>query len=581
MTFTPAPWPRKLRSQEWYGGNSRDTIYHRGWLKNQGYPHDLFDGRPIIGIMNTWSDLTPCNGHLRELAEKVKAGIWEAGGFPVEVPVFSASENTFRPTAMMFRNLAALSIEEQLRGQPIDGAVLMVGCDKTTPSLLMAAASCDVPSIVVTGGPMLNGYFRGERVGSGTHLWKFSEAVKAGKMTQEEFLEAEAGMSRSTGTCNTMGTASTMASMAEALGMALSGNAAIPAVDSRRRVMAQMSGRRIVQMVKDDLKPSDIMTKQAFENAIRTNGAIGGSTNAVIHLLAIAGRVPGVDLTLDDWDRCGRDVETIVNLMPSGEYLMEEFFYAGGLPVVLKRLGEAGLLHKDALTVSGETIWDEVSGVLNHNEDVIRPVGKGLTPQGGIAVLKGNLAPNGAVLKPSAASPHLMQHRGRAVVFEDIDDYKARINDPDLDIDETCVMVLKNCGPKGYPGMSEVGNMGLPPKVLQKGITDMVRISDARMSGTAYGTVVLHTSPEAAAGGPLAVVRTGDMIELDVAARRIHLDISDEELSARLAAWQPNHDRFESGYGWLHQQHVQGADTGADLDFLKGCRGNAVGKDAH
>ncbi|MBR9765381.1 MAG: dihydroxy-acid dehydratase [Rhodobacteraceae bacterium] len=581
MTFKPAEWPRKLRSQEWYGGNSRDTIYHRGWLKNQGYPHDLFDGRPVIGIMNTWSDLTPCNGHLRELAEKVKAGIWEAGGFPVEVPVFSASENTFRPTAMMFRNLAALSIEEQLRGQPIDGAVLMVGCDKTTPSLLMAAASCDVPSIVVTGGPMLNGYFRGERVGSGTHLWKFSEAVKAGEMTQEEFLEAEAGMSRSTGTCNTMGTASTMASMAEALGMALSGNAAIPAVDSRRRVMAQMSGRRIVQMVKDDLKPSDIMTKQAFENAIRTNGAIGGSTNAVIHLLAIAGRVKGVELTLDDWDRCGRDVETIVNLMPSGEYLMEEFFYAGGLPVVLKRLGEAGLLHRDALTVSGDTIWDEVKDVLNHNEDVIRPVGKGLTPQGGIAVLRGNLAPNGAVLKPSAASKHLLQHRGRAVVFEDIDDYKAKINDPDLDIDETCVMVLKNCGPKGYPGMSEVGNMGLPPKVLQKGITDMVRISDARMSGTAYGTVLLHTSPEAAAGGPLAVVRNGDMIEVDVAARRVHLDISDEELAARLAEWTPAHERFESGYGWLHQQHVEGADTGADLDFLKGCRGNAVGKDAH
>jgi len=581
MTFKPAPWPRRLRSQEWYGGNSRDTIYHRGWLKNQGHPHDLFDGRPIIGIMNTWSDLTPCNGHLRELAEKVKAGIWEAGGFPVEVPAFSASENTFRPTAMMYRNLAALSIEEQLRGQPIDGAVLMVGCDKTTPSLLMAAASCDVPSIVVTGGPMLNGYFRGERVGSGTHLWKFSEAVKAGEMTQEEFLEAEAGMSRSTGTCNTMGTASTMASMAEALGMALSGNAAIPAVDSRRRVMAQLSGRRIVQMVKDDLKPSDIMTKQAFENAIRTNGAIGGSTNAVIHLLAIAGRVEGVDLTLDDWDRCGRDVETIVNLMPSGEYLMEEFFYAGGLPVVLKRLGEAGLLHKDALTVSGESIWDEVRDVMNHNEDVIRPVGKGLTPQGGIAVLRGNLAPNGAVLKPSASSKHLLQHKGRAVVFEDIDDYKARINDPDLDIDETCVMVLKNCGPKGYPGMSEVGNMGLPPKILQKGITDMVRISDARMSGTAYGTVVLHTSPEAAAGGPLAVVRSGDMIELDVPGRRLHLDISEAELVERLANWAPTSETFDSGYGWLHQQHVQGADTGADLDFLKGCRGNAVGKDSH
>lgn len=580
MTFTPAPWPRKLRSQEWYGGNSRDTIYHRGWLKNQGYPHDLFDGRPIIGILNTWSDLTPCNGHLRELAEKVKAGVWEAGGFPVEVPVFSVSENTFRPSAMMFRNLAALAIEETIRGQPIDGAVLMVGCDKTTPSLLMAAASCDIPSIVVTGGPMLNGWFRGERVGSGTHLWKFSEAVKAGLMTQDEFLEAEASMSRSSGTCNTMGTASTMASMAEALGMALSGNAAIPAVDSRRRVMAQMSGRRIVQMVKDDLKPSDIMTKQAFENAIRVNGAIGGSTNAVVHLLAIAGRV-GVDLTLDDWDRCGRDVATIVNLMPSGQYLMEEFFYAGGLPVVIKRLAEAGQLHRDALTVSGASIWDEVKDAVNWNEDVIRPMDNPLTPQGGIAVLKGNLAPNGAVLKPSAASPHLLTHRGRAVVFEDIDDYKARINDEDLDIDETCVMVLKNCGPKGYPGMAEVGNMGLPPKVLRKGVTDMVRISDARMSGTAYGTVVLHTAPEAAAGGPLAVVQSGDMIELDVPNRRLHLDIPEAELAARLAAWRPLPDQPTSGYAWLHQQHVMGADTGADMDFLKGCRGNAVGKDSH
>ncbi|WP_106267829.1 L-arabinonate dehydratase [Donghicola tyrosinivorans] len=580
MSFTPAPWPRRLRSQEWYAGNSRDTIYHRGWLKNQGYPHDLFDGRPIIGILNTWSDLTPCNGHLRELAEKVKAGIWEAGGFPVEVPVFSASENTFRPTAMMFRNLAALAIEETIRGQPIDGAVLLVGCDKTTPSLMMAAASCDIPSIVVTGGPMLNGYFRGERVGSGTHLWKFSEAVKAGEMTQEEFLEAEQSMSRSSGTCNTMGTASTMASMAEALGMALSGNAAIPAVDSRRRVMAQLSGRRIVQMVKDDLKPSDIMTKAAFENAIRTNGAIGGSTNAVIHLLAIAGRV-GVDVTLNDWDRCGRDVATIVNLMPSGEYLMEEFFYAGGLPVVLKRLGEGGQLNKDALTVSGQTIWDEVRDVVNHNEDVIRPLERALTPQGGIAVLRGNLAPNGAVLKPSAASAHLMQHRGRAVVFEDIDDYKAKINDEALDIDETCIMVLKNCGPKGYPGMAEVGNMGLPPKVLRKGVTDMIRISDARMSGTAYGTVILHTSPEAAAGGPLAIVQTGDMIEVDVAARRLHLDLSDAEIAARLAAWTPIHERAASGYAFLHQTHVEGADTGADLDFLKGCRGNAVGKDSH
>ncbi|SLN68093.1 L-arabinonate dehydratase [Roseisalinus antarcticus] len=580
MAFTPAKWPRKLRSQEWFGGSSRDAIYHRGWMKNQGLPHDMFDGRPVIGIMNTWSELTPCNAHLKDLAERVRWGILEAGGFPVEVPAFSASESAFRPTAMMFRNLASMAVEEQMRGQPMDGCVLMVGCDKTTPSLLMAAASTDLPSIVVTGGPMLNGYFAGERVGSGTHLWKFSEAVKAGEMSAEEFHEAEASMSRSPGSCNTMGTASTMASMAEALGMALSGNAAIPAVDSRRRVMAQLTGRRIVQMVKDDLKPSDVMTKDAFANAIRTNAAIGGSTNAVIHLLAIAGRV-GVDLTLEDWDALGRDVPTIVNLMPSGKYLMEEFFYAGGLPVVIKRLGEAGLLNKDALTVSGETAWDQVKDVISHNEDVILPADKALAQSGGIAVVRGNLAPQGAVLKPSAATEALMVHRGRAVVFEDIDDYKAKIDDEALDIDETCVMVLKNCGPKGYPGMAEVGNMGLPPKVLRKGITDMVRISDARMSGTAYGTVVLHTSPEAAAGGPLAIVQDGDMIELDVPNRRLHLDVSDEEIARRLEAWQNPIQLPVGGYAQLFHTHVEGADTGADFDFLKGCRGAPVGKESH
>ena len=578
--FVPAPWPRKLRSQEWYGGTSRDTIYHRGWLKNQGYPHDLFDGRPVIGILNTWSELTPCNGSLRDLAEKVKAGIWEAGGFPLEVPVFSASENTYRPTAMMYRNFAAMAVEETMRAQPIDGAVLLVGCDKTTPSLLMGAASTDIPSILVTAGPMLNGWFRGERVGAGTHLWRFSEAVKAGEMSQEDFVAAEAAVTRSTGTCNTMGTASTMASMAEALGMALSGNAAIPAVDARRRVMAQLSGRRIVQMVKDDLRPSHIMTRAAFENAIRTNGAIGGSTNAVIHLLAMAGRV-GIDLTLDDWDRLGRDVPTIVNLQPSGKYLMEEFYYAGGLPVVLKRLGEAGLLNRDALTVSGSAIWDEVKDAENWNEDVILPADKPMTASGGIAVLRGNLAPGGAVLKPSAATPELMTHRGRAVVFEDIDDYKARINSDDLDVDETCILVLKNCGPRGYPGMPEVGNMGLPPKVLKKGITDMVRISDARMSGTAYGTVILHTSPEAAVGGPLAAVRSGDMIEVDVPNRRLHLDVTDEEIAARLAARSDAVPAPDGGYARLFHDHVQGAETGADFDFLVGSRGHDVPKDSH
>ncbi|WP_319775360.1 L-arabinonate dehydratase [Breoghania sp.] len=581
MPFQPAAWPRKLRSQEWYGGTSRDNIYHRGWLKNQGYPHDLFDGRPVIGLLNTWSELTPCNGHLHELAQKVKAGVWEAGGFPLEVPVFSASENTFRPTAMMYRNLAAMAVEETMRAQPIDGAVLLVGCDKTTPSLLMGAASTDIPSIVVSGGPMLNGWFRGERIGSGTALWQMSEDIKAGKISRADFLEAEQAMNRSSGTCNTMGTASSMASMAEALGMALSGNAAIPAVDARRRVMAQMTGRRIVQMVKDDLKPSDILTRQAFENAIRTNGAIGGSTNAVIHLLALAGRAE-VPLTLDDWDRLGRDVPTIVNLMPSGDYLMEEFFYAGGLPVVLKRLGEAGMLNREALTVSGKSIWEEVKDAENRNEDVIRPAQRALTSSGGIAVLKGNLAPDGAVIKPSAASPHLMKHRGRAVVFDDIDAYKAQIDDEALDIDETCVMVLRNCGPKGYPGMSEVGNMGLPPKVLRKGITDMVRISDARMSGTAYGTVILHVSPEAAAGGPLAIVRTGDMIEIDVEARSIHLDLSSDEIATRLAQWRaPEGPPAQGGYTRLYYDSVEGADTGADFIFLKGRRGREVPRDSH
>jgi dihydroxy-acid dehydratase len=549
-------------------------------MKNQGLPPDLLDGRPVIGILNTFSELNPCNAHLNDLAQRVKHGVYEAGGLPVDVPVFSVSESAFRPTAMMFRNLAAMAVEETIRGQQMDGVVALVGCDKTTPALLMGAASCDLPTILVSGGPMLNGYFRGERVGSGTHLWKFSEAVRAGEMTAAEFVEAEAAMSRSPGSCNTMGTASTMASMAEALGMTLSGNAAIPAVDSRRRVMAQLSGRRIVQMVRDDLRPSHILTRAAFRNAIRTNAAIGGSTNAVVHLLAIAGRV-GVPLTLDDWDAWGRDVPTIVNLMPSGAYLMEEFFYAGGLPVVIRQLAEAGLLDRTALTVSGGPIWDEVQHAQNHNADVIRPADRALTPSGGIVVLRGNLAPDGAVLKPSAASPALLCHRGRAVVFEDIDDYKARINDETLDIDETCVMVLKMCGPRGYPGMAEVGNMGLPPKILRRGITDMVRISDARMSGTAYGTVVLHAAPEAARGGPLAVVRDGDMIELDVPARRLHLDIAEADLAARLAGWSSPVARPSGGWAQLYHDHVEGADRGADMDFLTGCRGHAVARESH
>ena len=573
-----AEWPRKLRSQDWFGGTGKNAIMHRSWMKNQGLPADTFDGRPIIGICNTWSELTPCNAHLRDLAERVKRGVYEAGGFPVEFPVFSVGESTLRPTAMMFRNLAAMDVEEAIRGNPVDGVVLLGGCDKTTPSLLMGAASVDIPVILVSGGPMLNGKWRGKDVGSGTAIWQFSEMVKSGEMSLEEFMDAEQGMARSAGSCMTMGTASTMASMAEALGMTLPGNAAIPAVDARRRVISQLSGRRIVDMVKEDLRPSDILTKEAFENAIRVNGAVGGSTNAVLHLLALAGRV-GVDLTLDDWDRLGREVPTIVNLQPSGKYLMEEFYYAGGLPVVIKAVGEMGLLHKEAITVTGDTIWNGVKDVVNYNDDVIVPPEKALTQSGGIAVLRGNLAPKGAVLKPSAASPHLMQHRGRAVVFESIEDYHARINRDDLDIDETCIMVLKYCGPKGYPGMAEVGNMGLPPKVLKKGVTDMIRISDARMSGTAYGTVILHTAPEAADGGPLALVENGDMISIDVPNRSITLEISSEEMERRRAAWVNPVKPLSGGYGGLYVKTVMQADTGADLDFLVGSRGADIPMD--
>ncbi|CAM1638903.1 Dihydroxy-acid/6-phosphogluconate dehydratase [Bartonella apihabitans] len=575
-----AVWPRKLRSSEWFGGTGKNAIMHRSWMKNQGIPADNFDGRPIIGICNTWSELTPCNAHLRDLAERVKRGVYEAGGFPVEFPVFSTGESSLRPTAMMFRNLAAMDVEEAIRGNPVDGVVLLGGCDKTTPSLLMGAASVDIPVILVSGGPMLNGKWRGKDVGSGTAIWKFSEMVKSGEMSLDEFMDAEQGMARSAGSCMTMGTASTMASMAEALGMTLPGNAAIPAVDARRRIISQLSGRRIVEMVKEDIKPSDILTKDAFENAIRVNGAVGGSTNAVIHLLALAGRV-GIPLTLDDWDRLGRDVPTIVNLQPSGKYLMEEFYYAGGLPVVIKAVGDMGLLHKDAMTVNGDTIWNNVKDLQNYNDDVILSPDKPLTEHGGIAVLRGNLAPKGAVLKPSAASPHLMQHTGRAVVFENIEDYHSRINDENLDIDEDCIMVLKNCGPKGYPGMAEVGNMGLPPKILRKGITDMVRISDARMSGTAYGTVVLHVAPEAAEGGPLALVENGDMISLDVPARSLTLNVSDEELKHRKARWKSPIEKGNGGYAGLYIETVMQADTGADLDFLVGKRGSIVKRESH
>jgi L-arabonate dehydrase len=571
----------RYRSASWFAKLDKDGFIHRSWL-GRGLPRDVFDGRPVIGICNTWSELTPCNAHFRELADHVKRGVWEAGGLPFEFPVTSMGETSLRPTAMLFRNLVSMDVEESIRGNPIDGVVLLCGCDKTTPALVMGAASCDLPALVVSGGAMLNGRFRGRDIGSGTDVWRFSEEVKAGTMSPEEFFDAESCMSRSSGVCMVMGTASTMATMVEALGMSLPQNAAIPAVDSRRYALAHIAGRRIVEMVEQDVRPSHILTRQAFENAIRVNGAVGGSTNAVIHLLAMAGRI-GVNMSLDDWDRLGRDVPTLVDLMPSGRYLMEDFYYAGGVPAVLRALGEKGLLHPDALTVNGKTIGANSVEAKNWNAEVIRPFEKPLVESGGIAVLRGNLAPDGAVLKPSAASPHLMKHKGRAVVFETIEDYKARIADPALDVDETCVLVLKNCGPKGYPGMAEVGNMGLPPKVLEKGVTDMVRISDARMSGTAYGTVVLHVAPEAAAGGPLGLVQTGDPIALDVPDRTLVLEVSAEELAGR----RPSHATVDGfarprrGWERLYVDHVLQADTGADLDFLVGSSGSNVSRESH
>ena len=571
---------RKLRSTEWFGGNGMNAFMHRSWMKNQGLPADVFDGRPVIGICNTWSEFTPCNAHLRNLADHVKRGVYESGGVPFEFPVMSLGESNLRPTAMLFRNLVSMDVEESIRGNPMDGVVLLFGCDKTTPALLMGAASCDIPTIGVSGGPMLNGNFRGEAIGSGTHVWKVFADVKSGKMPIAEFLAAEQGQSRSAGSCMTMGTTSTMASMAEAMGIALPDNAAIPAVDARRNVLAHLAGRRIVDLVREDVPMSKIVTRNAFENAICVNGAIGGSTNAVIHLIAIARRL-GIELTLDDWDRLGQGVPTIVDLMPSGRFLMEDFYYAGGLPSVMRALLEHNKLHASTLTVTGQTIGENVKDAPTYNHDVIRPLNNPLTEEGGIAILRGNLAPDGAVLKPSAASPKLMKHRGRAVVFEDIEDYHVRIDDVNLDIDETCVMVLKNCGPKGYPGMAEVGNMALPAKLLKKGITDMVRLSDARMSGTAFGTVVLHISPEAAEGGPLALVQNGDFIELNVAERRIHLDITESELARRRSAWKAPSSPMQSGYQRLHFDHVLQAHLGADLDFLVGRRGADVGRHSH
>jgi L-arabonate dehydrase len=570
---------QKLRSQGWFGKNDRDGFSHRSWMKNQGWPSDLFDGRPVIGICNTWSELNPCNAHFRELADSVKRGVWEAGGFPLEFPVMSLGESQLRPTAMLFRNLASMDVEESIRGNPMDGVVLLMGCDKTTPSLLMGAASCDLPTIGLSGGPMLNGKFRGKELGSGTSVWKMAEEVAAGTMPLCEFLDAESSMNRSKGHCMTMGTASTMASMVEALGMSLPGNAAIPAVDARRNTLAQMTGRRIVEMVREDLRISKIITRAALENAIFNNAAIGGSSNAVIHLLALARRLR-VPLSLDDWDRLGSALPCLVDLQPSGQHLMEDFFYAGGVPAVLRELGEAGVLNREALTANGHSIWDNVAQAECWNREVIRPFAQPFKAHAGIAVVRGNIAPNGAVIKPSAASEHLLRHRGRAVVFADVEELHSRVNDDSLDIDENCVMVLKNCGPRGYPGMAEVGNMPIPPKLLRRGVTDIVRISDARMSGTAYGTVVLHVSPEAAIGGPLAMVQSGDMITLDVPARLVSLEVDDVVLEQRRAQWTPPPSP-ERGWAKLYFDHVLQAHEGADLDFLVGGSGAPVPRESH
>jgi len=569
---------KKLRSHDWFGKSDKMGFVHRSWFRTQGYPDDYFTGRPVIGICNTWSELTPCNGHLRDFAEVVKRGVVEAGGFPVEFPVTSLGETVMRPTTMLFRNLASMDVEESIRANPLDGVVLLTGCDKTTPSTLMGACSVDLPTIIVPGGPMLNGRFRGECIGSGSFNWLIKEKQGVENYTTQDIHDVETGVARSQGHCMTMGTASTMACMAESLGLTLPGAAAIPAVDARKKVMAQLSGRRIVEMVREGMKLSRVLTRQAFENAIVINSAIGGSTNFIIHLLAIAGRM-GVDLTLEDLDVIGSKVPLLVNLKPSGKYLMEDFYYAGGLPVVIREMHS--WLHNEAVTVNGKSIGENCAVAPCYNEDVIAPLERPLQQEAGMAVLKGNLCEQGAVIKPSAASPHLLKHRGRAVVFESIEDYHARIDDPALDIDEHCVIVLKGVGPVGYPGMPEVGNVDLPMKLLQKGVRDMIRISDGRMSGTAGGTVVLHVSPESAVGGVLALVEDGDMIELDVEARRLHLDVSEEELALRKARWQPPEPMATRGYVRFYIEHVQQAHLGADMDWLRGGSGGEVGRDLH
>jgi len=568
-----------LRSQEWFDcDNKKMAFLHRAWLRNQGYPNDYFEGKPVIGICNTWSETTPCNGHLRELAEKVKHGILEAGGFPMEFPVTSTGETLMRPTAMLFRNLLSMDTEESIRAYPFDGVVLMTGCDKTTPGTLMGASSVDLPTIVVPGGPMLNGIFRGERIGSGTFLWKLKEKMGSGEYGDEDLYEAENCYARSAGHCMTMGTASSMASMVEALGLTLPGASTIPAVDSRKKQMAQLSGRRIVDMVKEDLKLSQILTRPAFENAIKVNSAIGGSTNFIIHLLAIAKRI-GVELNLKDFDEIGSQIPLLVNLMPSGKFLMEDFYYAGGLPVVLRELNE--MLNSDCITVNGKTIEENNQSARNYNEDVIRPINNPIKEKAGIAVLYGNLCENGAVIKPSAATPELMVHTGKAVVFETIEDYNQHIDDDELEFDENSVIVLKGVGPKGYPGMPEVGNVDLPKKLLDKGITDVVRISDGRMSGTAFGTVVLHVSPESTIGGTLALVESGDMISLDVPNRKLELLVDDDELENRRAKWVAPDAHTNRGYVSLYCSTVQQSHVGADLDFLVGNSGSTVKRDTH
>ncbi|HEX2800877.1 MAG TPA: IlvD/Edd family dehydratase [Phenylobacterium sp.] len=568
------------RSTNNFGKHDRDGFVHRSWIKATGLPDHVFDGRPIIGIANTWSELVTCQVGLRDLADFVKRGVWEAGGVPIEFPAMSLPETQMRPTAMLFRNLLAMEVEESIRANPIDGVVLMGGCDKTTPGLLMGAASVDIPAIFVSSGSMLNGKFEGRDIGSGTDVWRFSEAVRAGEMSLDEFMSAESGMSRSAGVCNTMGTASTMAGLTEALGISLPNNAALPAVDSRRKVLAHLSGNRIVQLVKDDVTPSKIITRAAFENAILLHAALGGSTNAVVHLLALAGRL-GVSLSLQDFDEIAREAPLLVNLMPSGKYLMEDFCYAGGVPAVMKALGP--LLRRDVVTVSGQTVGAIADKGKVWNPEVIGSMEAPIGPSSGVWVLKGNLCPQGAILKPSAATPALLTHRGRAVVFESIEDYHARIDDPDLEVDATSILVLKGCGPKGYPGMPEVGNMGLPPKVLEKGVTDMVRISDARMSGTAYGTVILHVSPEAEAGGPLALVRTGDEIVLDGPNRTLDLLVDEVELVSRRHAWAASRQPSPYTRGWykLYIDTVLQADRGADLDFLVGKSSSVVTRESH